>query len=211
MLRLKSTPQRSVSWSTIQKPRPEFWPASGGCYDGVKAPGAFVRDLDSQTRGQHLDVQVDRLRCRQAGVRDAVGHDLRDDKGAPLDDLFFELSTKPVERPSCGGGRVPVWREYRRTRSVAIDQPADAPDESGGEPWDRNASGLGLRRMNAAMPGACPAPDVALTELVTLRSGALHRRLSLSKSFAVWAVTSDLCGWFSGWRRADPRRLCRPV
>ena len=103
--------------------------------------------------------------------------DLRDDKGAPLDDLFFELSTKPVERPSCGGGRVPVWREYRRTRSVAIDQPADAPDESGGEPWDRNASGLGLRRMNAAMPGACPAPDGALTELVTLRSGTLDRRL----------------------------------
>jgi hypothetical protein len=25
----------------------------------------------------------------------------------------------------------------------------------------------------------------------------------------VWAVTSDRCGWFSGWRRADSRRLCR--
>jgi hypothetical protein len=25
----------------------------------------------------------------------------------------------------------------------------------------------------------------------------------------VWAVTSDGCGWFSGWRRADSRLLCR--
>ena len=25
----------------------------------------------------------------------------------------------------------------------------------------------------------------------------------------VWAVTSGRCGWFSGWRRADSRRLCR--
>jgi hypothetical protein len=24
-----------------------------------------------------------------------------------------------------------------------------------------------------------------------------------------WAVTSDPSGWFSGWRRADPRLLCR--
>jgi len=24
-----------------------------------------------------------------------------------------------------------------------------------------------------------------------------------------WAVTSGLSGWFSGWRRADSRRLCR--
>jgi hypothetical protein len=25
----------------------------------------------------------------------------------------------------------------------------------------------------------------------------------------VWAVTSDAIGWLSGWRRADPGRLCR--
>jgi integrase len=25
----------------------------------------------------------------------------------------------------------------------------------------------------------------------------------------VWAVTSDRCGWFSGWRRADSSVLCR--
>jgi hypothetical protein len=80
-------------------------------YSGVKARGAFVRYLDSQTPGQNLDAQVNRLRCRQAGVRDAVGHELRDDKGAPLDDMFFELSTKPVKRPSCSGGRVRVWCE----------------------------------------------------------------------------------------------------
>ena len=29
--------------------------------------------------------------------------------------------------------------------------------------------------------------------------------LSLSESSLVWAVTSDPCGWFSGWRRADSR------
>ena len=40
------------------------------------------------------------------------------------------------------------------------------------------------------------------------RSGL--RLLSLSKSLAVWAVvTSDPSGWFSGWRRADSRLLCR--
>src|SRR5271165_2708365 len=27
--------------------------------------------------------------------------------------------------------------------------------------------------------------------------------------FGVWAVTSDLSGWFSGWRRADSRLLRR--
>jgi hypothetical protein len=83
----------------------------GQRYNGVKARGAFVRYLDSQPPGQHLDVQVNRLRCRQAGVRDAVGHDLRDDKGAPLDDIFFEPSTKAIERPSCSGGRGQVWCE----------------------------------------------------------------------------------------------------
>ena len=27
--------------------------------------------------------------------------------------------------------------------------------------------------------------------------------------FGAWAVTSDPSGWFSGWRRADSRVLCR--
>jgi hypothetical protein len=27
----------------------------------------------------------------------------------------------------------------------------------------------------------------------------------------VWAVSSDAAGWLSGWRRADPRVLCRLV
>ena len=71
-----------------------------------QAPGAFVRYLDSQIPTERLDVHVDRLRCRQAGVRDAVGYDLGDDKGAPVDDIFFELSTKSVKCPSCSGGRV---------------------------------------------------------------------------------------------------------
>ena len=35
------------------------------------------------------------------------------------------------------------------------------------------------------------------------------RLLSLSKWLGVWAVTSDPSGWFSGWRRADSRLLCR--
>jgi hypothetical protein len=35
------------------------------------------------------------------------------------------------------------------------------------------------------------------------------RVLSLSRSLAVWAVTSGATGWFSGWRRADPRVLRR--
>jgi hypothetical protein len=83
----------------------------GQPYNGIEARGALVRYLGSQTPRGHLDGQVDRLRCRQAGVRDAVGHDLRDDKGAPLDDIVFELSTKPVKRPSCSGGRVQVWCE----------------------------------------------------------------------------------------------------
>jgi hypothetical protein len=83
----------------------------GQRYDGLEARGAFVRYLDSQTPGQHLDVQVDRLPCRQAGVHDAVGHELRDNKGAPLDDIFSELSTKPIKRPSCSGRRGEVWCE----------------------------------------------------------------------------------------------------
>ena len=29
------------------------------------------------------------------------------------------------------------------------------------------------------------------------------------KVAGVWAVTSGRCGWFSGWRRADSRLLCR--
>jgi hypothetical protein len=29
------------------------------------------------------------------------------------------------------------------------------------------------------------------------------------KVAVVWAVTSDRCGWFSGWRRADSRVLRR--
>ena len=28
---------------------------------------------------------------------------------------------------------------------------------------------------------------------------------------AVVAVTSDASGWFSGWRRADSHKPCRPV
>ena len=83
----------------------------GELYNGVKAPGAFVRYFDSQTPREHVDVQVNRLRCRQPGMRDAVGHDLRGDKGAPIDDVFFELSTKPVKRSSCSGGRAQFWRE----------------------------------------------------------------------------------------------------
>jgi hypothetical protein len=38
----------------------------------------------------------------------AVGHDLRNGKGAPLDDIFFERPTKPIKRPPCSGGRVQV-------------------------------------------------------------------------------------------------------
>jgi hypothetical protein len=83
----------------------------GQRYNGLEARGAFVRYVDSQTRGQDLDRQVDRLRCRQGGVRDAVGHELRDGKGASLDDIFSELSTKPVKRPSGSGGRGQVWCE----------------------------------------------------------------------------------------------------
>jgi hypothetical protein len=37
----------------------------------------------------------------------------------------------------------------------------------------------------------------------------LTRLLSLSKSAAVWAVTSDPTGRSSGWRRADSRLLRR--
>ena len=83
----------------------------GRCYDGVKAPGAFVRYLEAQEPREHLDVQVTRLRCRQAGVHDAVGHDLRGDEDAPIDDIFLELSAEAVKRPSCRGGRVQVWCE----------------------------------------------------------------------------------------------------
>jgi hypothetical protein len=83
----------------------------GQRYNGVEAPGAFVRYLDSQTPGGHLDVQLNPLSSRQAGVRDAVGHDLRDDQGAPLDEILFELSTKALKRSSCSGGRVQVWWE----------------------------------------------------------------------------------------------------
>ena len=34
---------------------------------------------------------------------------------------------------------------------------------------------------------------------------------SLSESSWVWAVTSDLSGWFWGWRRADSESARRPV
>jgi hypothetical protein len=37
----------------------------------------------------------------------------------------------------------------------------------------------------------------------------VSRLLSLSKSSAVWAVTSDPTGRSSGWWRADSRLLCR--
>jgi hypothetical protein len=56
-------------------------------------------------------------------VRDAVGHDLRGDKGAPIDDIFFELSTETVKRPSCSGARVQVWCECPTAESFAIDLP----------------------------------------------------------------------------------------
>jgi hypothetical protein len=41
------------------------------------------------------------------------------------------------------------------------------------------------------------------------RGSISRRRLLLSEFVTVWAVTSDATGWFSGRRRADPRRLCR--
>jgi hypothetical protein len=45
------------------------------------------------------------------------------------------------------------------------------------------------------------------------RAGNRRRLPSLSESSVVWAVTSDLSGWFSGWRRAglpSPRTEKRP-
>jgi hypothetical protein len=66
---------------------------------------------------------------------------------------------------------------------------------------------------------AIPANDNAVAERkqASEEVGRAHsslvrnRRLVTVRVARVWAVTSDRCCWFSGWRRGDSRRLCRSV
>jgi hypothetical protein len=78
--------------------------------NGVEA-AAFVCYLDAQALAQQREGQLNQLRGRQPGVLDAVAHDLRDDKGAALTDIWLEPAAKPLESPSCIGGGVQVRRE----------------------------------------------------------------------------------------------------
>jgi hypothetical protein len=88
---------------------PAAWSLAGigQGYNGVEA-GSLVCYLDSQAPWEHGDGEVNPLGGAQAGVLDAVGHDLGDGERAALDYFFCELATKPVERAPCSSGGVEV-------------------------------------------------------------------------------------------------------
>ena len=57
--------------------------------------------------GGHPHVQVDRLRCLQPRVLDAVGHYLGEHEAAPREQVAVDLWAQVLERSSRRGGRVP--------------------------------------------------------------------------------------------------------
>ena len=86
---------------------------------------------------------------------------------------------------------------HRNGRRQLLDR---SQDRGGGRPLRRDFQPL-RQRGGHCRARASPASERLRLSPETPVTGRVAR---------VWAVTSGRCGWFSGWRRADSRRLCRP-
>jgi hypothetical protein len=88
-----------------------------------------------------------------------------------------------------------------------------APGQSSSPPIARHAlpatEALELALSSSAATPKTEAGPQAFPSPSERRAGAPVDRAVTVRVASVWAVTSDRCGWFSGWRRADSSVLRR--